>query len=174
MYAIVCLVLLGIAVLIFTSQKKNLSTLIFLYGFDRKHLFLYIYFGFLFILGLLLRISNSPNINWSHAILIGALNGIISGILASFAVIFYYDASRKIFNFFQNNVSSSFFISQVSFTLLTVAIIFSTPIWGVLSACIAKSINGWSETRQSRITGFLFLLAFFLYYSISLLLYYYY
>jgi uncharacterized membrane protein len=129
-YLLVCVVLFAIAKLSPLSVGERF------YKFDRAHVFLEIFFAALFVVGIAFGAHRSRN--WGRAVLFGALTGLVSGLLAQAVVV--------IVNGIPSGLFKSGSVLDLIFSLAMGTIIFLTPLWGVVSACVARAFGGSHAT----------------------------
>lgn len=101
------------------------------YRFDRAHIFLGLFYSALFVVGVALRVHRpSP---WRRTVLLGALAGLLSGLLAQAVVILVNGVS--------NGVLRSVGAMDILFSLATGSLVFLTPAWGIVSASASKVLS---------------------------------
>jgi hypothetical protein len=101
------------------------------YRFDRSHIFLALFYLALFVVGISLRIHRPSS--WKRALLMGALGGLISGLIAQIGVIVVQEIRTE-----SLQVESTV---DLGFSLVVGTAIFATPIWGAVAASIDKLLD---------------------------------
>jgi hypothetical protein len=130
-YALICVVLFAIA---------ELSPLGFadrFYRFDRAHIFIPVFYALLLVIGVVLRSSVAAT--WRRVVLKGAVSGLLAGIVAHVIVIV---VNRHGFGPFMSDPVSE----TIASALLTV-VVFFTPVWGIICACVAHAF----DTRRGNV-----------------------
>jgi hypothetical protein len=100
------------------------------YRFDRMHVFLWSYYVFLFLSGVIVKVNRYGD--WRKTLLVGASCGLVSGLIAQALAI---ATNSKLLNGAGIGDASELIVS-----LCIGSVVFLTPVWGALSAAIGKKL----------------------------------